>query len=68
MIVKGDSVATFTAADTGEYDDEGNLLLKGSMFFESDSKEMKSIDGKVGLYLYWKDSNGTDWTKTWLWK
>ena len=68
MIVKGDSVATFTAADTGEYDDKGNLLLKGSMFFESHIKEMKSIDGKVGLYLYWKDSNGTDWTKTWLWK
>lgn len=68
MIVQGESVATFTAADTGEYDDKGNLLLKGSMFFESDSKEMKSIDGKVGLYLYWKDSNGTDWTKTWLWK
>lgn len=68
MIVQGDSVATFTDADTGEYDDEGNLLLKGSMFFESDSKEMKSIDGKVGLYLYWKDINGTDWTKTWLWK
>ena len=68
MIVQGDSVATFTAADTGEYDNNGNLLLKGSMYFDSESKEMESIDGKVGLYLYWKDNNGTDWTKTWLWR
>jgi hypothetical protein len=68
MIVQGDSVATFTAADTGEYDNNGNLLLKGSMYFSSESKEMESIDGNVGLYLYWKGNNGTDWTKTWLWK
>lgn len=68
MIVQGDRVATFTAADTGEYDNNGNLLLKGSMYFDSESKEMESIDGEVGLYLYWKDNNGTDWTKTWLWK
>ena len=68
MIFQGDSVATFTAADTGEYDNNGNLLLKGSMYFDSESKEMESIDGKVGLYLYWKDNNGTDWTKTWLWR
>lgn len=68
MIVQGDSVATFTAADTGEYDSNGDLLLKGSMYFSSDNKEMESIDGEVGLYLYWKGSNGTDWTKTWLWK
>ena len=68
MIVQGDSVATFTAADTGEYDNNGNLLLKGSMYFDSESKKMESIDGKVGLYLYWKDNNGTDWTKTWLWR
>ncbi|HET8793306.1 MAG TPA: hypothetical protein VFM31_05900 [Nitrososphaeraceae archaeon] len=68
MIVQNDNVVTFTAEDTGKYDRFGNLLLKGSMFFESDSDEMKSIDGKVGLYLYWKDANGTDWTKTWLWE
>jgi hypothetical protein len=29
MIVQGDNVATFTATDTGEYDNEGNLFLKG---------------------------------------
>jgi hypothetical protein len=68
MIVQNDNVATFTAEDTGKYDNAGNLLLKGTMFFQSDDKKMESIDGKVGLYLYWKDSNSTDWTKTWLWK
>jgi hypothetical protein len=68
MIVQNDNVATFTAKDTGKYDNEGNLLLKGTMFFQSDDKKMESIDGKIGLYLYWKDSNGTDWTKTWLWE
>ncbi|TVP41417.1 hypothetical protein NARC_30131 [Candidatus Nitrosocosmicus arcticus] len=68
MIVQNDNVATFTAEDTGKYDSEGNLLLKGTMFFQSDDKKMESINGKVGLYLYWKDSNGTDWTKTWLWE
>jgi hypothetical protein len=68
MIVQNDNVATFTAEDTGKYDNDGNLLLKGTMFFQSDDKKMESIDGKVGLYLYWKDTNGTDWTKTWLWK
>jgi hypothetical protein len=68
MIVQKDNVATFTAEDTGQYDSQGNLLLKGSMFFKSDSEKMKSMDGKVGLYLYWKDVNGTDWTKTWLWE
>jgi len=68
MIVQNDNVATFTSEDTGKYDTEGNLLLKGTMFFQSDDKKMESIDGKVGLYLYWKDSNGTDWTKTWLWE
>lgn len=67
MIVQNDKVATFTATDTGKYDKAGNLFLKGSMFFESSSKGMEKIDGKVGLYLYWKGSNGTDWTKTWLW-
>ncbi|MDF0679721.1 MAG: hypothetical protein P0116_02015 [Candidatus Nitrosocosmicus sp.] len=68
MIVQNDNVATFTAEDTGKYDNDGNLLLKGTMFFQSDDKKMESIDGKIGLYLYWKDTNGTDWTKTWLWK
>jgi hypothetical protein len=68
MIVQGDNVATFTATDTGEYDNEGNVFLKGSMYFNSDSDNMESIDGKVGLYLYWKGDNGTDWTKTWLWE
>lgn len=68
MIVQGDNVATFTATDTGEYDSEGNLFLKGSMYFNSDNENMEGIDGKVGLYLYWKGNNGTDWTKTWLWK
>lgn len=67
MIVQNDNVATFTAEDTGKYDNDGNLLLKGTMFFQSDDKKMENIDGKVGLYLYWKDTNGTDWTKTWLW-
>ena len=54
MIVQGDNVATFTATDTGEYDSEGNLFLKGSMYFNSDNENMEGIDGKVGLYLYWK--------------
>lgn len=68
MIVKGDQVATFTAKDTGSYDSDGNIFLKGTMFFQSDDKEMASINGKVGLYLYWKNSSGTDGTKTWLWE
>jgi hypothetical protein len=68
MIVQNDNVAIFTAEDTGKYDSDGNLLLKGAMFFQSDDKKIKNIDGKVGLYLYWKDTNGTDWTKTWLWE
>ncbi len=68
MIVQNDNVATFTAEDIGKYDNDGNLLLKGTMFFQSDDKKMESIDGKVGLYLYWKDTNGTDWTKSWLWE
>jgi hypothetical protein len=68
MIVQNNNVATFTAEDTGKYDNDGDLLLKGTMFFQSDDKKMESIDGKIGLYLYWKDANGTDWTKTWLWK
>lgn len=68
MIVDGDQVVTFTAKDTGRYDNDGNLFLKGTMFFQSDDKEMESINGKIGLYLYWKNSNGTDWTKLWLWE
>jgi len=68
MIVQNDNVVTFTAEDTGKYDSDGDLLLKGTMFFQSDDKKMENIDGKVGLYLYWKDTNGTDWRKTWLWK
>jgi hypothetical protein len=68
MIVQNDNVATFTAEDIGKYDNNGNLLLKGTMFFQSDDKKMESIDGRVGLYLYWKDTNGTDWTKSWLWE
>ncbi len=68
MIVQNDNVATFTAEDIGKYDNDGNLLLKGTMFFQSDDKKMESIDGRVGLYLYWKDTNGTDWTKSWLWE
>ena len=43
MIVQGDSVATLTAADTGEYDINGDLLLKGSMYFSSDNKEMEVL-------------------------
>lgn len=66
LIVKNDHVATFTAQDTGRYDNWGNRLLKGTMFFQSDDIEMASINGKVGFYLYWKDNNGTDWTKMWL--
>ena len=52
MIVQNDNVATFTAEDIGKYDNAGNLLLKGTMFFQSDDEKMESIDGKVGLYLY----------------
>jgi hypothetical protein len=66
LIVKNDHVATFTAQDTGRSDNEGNRFLKGTMFFQSDDIEMASINGKVGFYLYWKDINGTDWSKTWL--
>src|SRR5215218_7421902 len=66
LIFKNDHVATFTAQDTGRSDNEGNRLLKGTMLFQSDDMEMAGINGKVGFYLYWKDSNGTDWTKMWL--
>jgi hypothetical protein len=66
LIFKNDHVATFTAQDTGRSDNEGNRLLKGTMFFQSHDMEMAGINGKVGFYLYWKDNNGTDWTKMWL--
>ncbi len=66
LIVKNDHLATFTAQDTGRYDNGGNRFLKGTMFFQSGDIEMASINGKVGFYLYWKDNNGTDWTKMWL--
>ena len=66
LIFKNDHVATFTAQDTGRSDNEGNRLLKGTMLFQSDDMEMAGINGKVGFYLYWKDNNGTDWTKMWL--
>ena len=58
-------VATYTAQDTGRYDNEGNLFSKGTMFFQSDDA---SINEKVGLYLYWQDNNGTDWSRTWSWE
>lgn len=67
LIVKGDQVATFTAQDIGSYDKDGNLLLKGAINFESDDPEMSKINGKMGFYIYWESSNGTSWTKTWLW-
>jgi hypothetical protein len=66
LIFKNDHVATFTAQDTGRSDNEGNRLLKGTMLFQSNDIEMAGINGKVGFYLYWKDNNGTDWTKMWL--
>jgi hypothetical protein len=66
LIFKDDHVATFTAQDTGRSDNDGNRFLKGTMLFQSDDIEMASINGKVGFYLYWKDINGTDWSKTWL--
>src|SRR5919112_3761935 len=65
LIFKNDHVATFTAQDTGRSDNEGNRLLKGTMLFQSDDMEMAGINGKMGFYLYWKDNNGTDWTKMW---
>ncbi|CAN5792324.1 hypothetical protein BH23THE1_BH23THE1_35870 [soil metagenome] len=52
MIVQNDNVAIFTAEDIGKYDSDGNLLLKGAMFFQSDDKKMENIYGKVGLDLY----------------
>jgi hypothetical protein len=66
LIFKNDHVATFTAQDTGKSDNEGNRLLKGTMLFQSDDMEMAGVNGKVGFYIYWKDGNGTDWTKMWL--
>ncbi len=66
LIFKDDHVATFTAQDTGRSDNDGNRFLKGTMLFQSDDIEMASINGKVGFYLYWKDINGTDLSKTWL--
>ncbi|VFJ13886.1 hypothetical protein [Candidatus Nitrosocosmicus franklandus] len=67
LIVKGDQVVTFTAQDIGSYDKDGNLLLKGAINFESDDPEMSKINGKMGFYIYWESTNGTYWTKTWLW-
>lgn len=68
FIIKDNHRATFTAEDTGKIDSQGNIFLKGTMYFESGDPIMSSINGHIGLYLYYKDQNGTDWTKTWLWK
>lgn len=65
MIVKGHQIVTFTAQDIGSYDEEGNLLLKSAMNFESDDPEKTKINGKMGLYIYWKSNNKTDWSKLW---
>jgi hypothetical protein len=65
----GTATATFTAADQGQQDANGNLLYKGIVFYRAEpSGKLGFLDNKIGLYVYWQDANGKDWSKVWEWK
>jgi len=61
--------ATFTAADEGKQDANGNILYKGIVFYRADlGGKLGFLDNKIGLYVYWQDANGNDWSRVWEWK
>jgi hypothetical protein len=65
----GTGTATFTAADEGQQDAIGNILYKGIVFYRADpTGKLSFLDNKIGLYVYWQDANGNDWSKVWEWK
>jgi hypothetical protein len=65
----GTGTATFTAADEGKQDANGNILYKGIVFYRADlGGKLGFLDNKIGLYVYWQDTNGNDWSRVWEWK
>jgi hypothetical protein len=65
----GTGTATFTAADEGKQDASGSILYKGIVFYRADlGGKLGFLDNKIGLYVYWQDANGNDWSKVWEWK
>lgn len=65
----GSGTAIFTAADQGKLDVNGTLLYKGIVFYKADpTGKLGFLNNKVGLYVYWQDANGNDWSKVWEWK
>ena len=65
----GTGTATFTAADEGQQDANGNILYKGIVFYRADpTGKLSFLDNKIGLYVYWQDANGNNWSKVWAWK
>ena len=65
----GTATATFTAADQGQQDANGNVLYKGIIFYRAEpSGKLGFIDNKIGLYVYWQEASGNDWSKVWEWK
>jgi hypothetical protein len=65
----GTGTGTFTAADEGQQDANGNLLYKGIIFYRAEpTGKLGFLDNKIGLYVYWQDAKGNDWSKVWEWK
>jgi hypothetical protein len=65
----GTATATFTAADQGQQDANGNLLYKGIVFYRAEpTGKLGFLDNKIGLCVYWQDASGNDWSKVWEWK
>ncbi len=65
----GTATATFTAADQGQQDANGNLLYKGIVFYRAEpTGKLGFLDNKIGLYVYWQNTSGNDWSKVWEWK
>ncbi|MGC2431342.1 MAG: hypothetical protein WA393_09910, partial [Nitrososphaeraceae archaeon] len=63
------ATATFKAADQGQQDANSNLLYNGIVFYRADpTGKLGFLDNKIGLYVYWQDSSGNDWSNVWEWK
>ena len=63
------ATATFIAADQGQQDANSNLLYKGIVFYRAEpTGKLGFLDNKIGLYVYWQDSSGNDWSNVWEWK
>ena len=57
------------AADQGQQDANINLLYKGIVFYRADpTGKLGFLDNKIGLYVYWQEASGNDWSKVWEWK